>query len=280
MVGENGSGSPELVRVTRRTGMGRVVLLLVAVVSIGIVVSVGKPWVGPAAGGRPTAAPGTVAGRGPGASPSGGAAASHPNANPTRAATAPRRPAQTPPPTLAGLDLSVMGTADLHTGWGVAVAYVSRTQFANALVRGTPTVTPVVSWELIAPDVALPGPTLDHPGVTTVAIAATWPTDIRPVAVRLLDFGPPDAGSSPGLTAHPPAGRAVSLGDPVAPGAAIVPRRSAGHPRPGVFYLTARPVPFAMAGWPGHGWSGAIYAFEVELEGGRRVTLPFTIGTR
>lgn len=68
------------------------------------------------------------------------------------------------------------------------------------------------------------------------------------------------------------------LGDSISPTFRVFPGRPTGGPRPGAFHLPAPAVPLAMAAWPGHGWPAATNAFEVELEGGRRGTLPFTVG--
>jgi hypothetical protein len=158
---------------------------------------------------------------------------------------------------------------------------VSRTQFANALVRGASTVTPVVSWQLIQPDHAGLAPTLDHPGVTSVAIAATWPPEVQPVAVRLVSFGAMGMGpgSSAPPKARPPARVDIPLGDSLVRTLRVVPSRPSGAgPSVGAFYFPMPRSPVAMTGWPGHGWPPATYAFEVELDGGRQITLPFTIG--
>ena len=64
-------------------------------------------------------------------------------------------------PTFAGLDLSMMGAIDPHDAWGVAIGYVSQAQFDIA-AHAVPTVTPVVSWELVDPAKPWPGPTLDR----------------------------------------------------------------------------------------------------------------------
>jgi hypothetical protein len=259
------SDHPVLVPVARRTRIGRLALA-VAIAGLSLAAAIWKPWAGPGVVERP-AVPAVNAG---------GAVA-------PLGATVPTRPTRIAGPVMAGLDLSVMGTADPHTAWGVAVAYVSRTQFANALVRGGPTVTPVVSWELIPPDRTTPGPTLDHQSVTSVAIAATWPADVQPVAIRLVSYASARADSRPGRptgpTVRPSTSVAIELGKPIAETLDVVPGPSTDPgPRAGGFYLPGLISPTAMAGWPGHGWPAAAYAFEVELDDGRWITLPFMIG--
>lgn len=181
--------------------------------------------------------------------------------------------------TFARLDLAILGTFDPPAAWGVAVAYVSRTQFDDAALGGSPTVTPVVSWESIEPGRRAPGPTLDQPDVTSVAVAATWPLEMRPLAIRLVSFGPPHPTplSRPGSS--PARGLEVALGTPLA----TLVRPEAGASAAsglvsGAFFLPSPTRSGDPAGWLGNGWPTGAYAFEVELEAGLRVTLPFTIG--
>lgn len=190
-------------------------------------------------------------------------------------------PAPTPrqtPITFAGLDLEIMGTADPHPAWGVAVAYVSRTQFDNAARRRSPTVTPVVSWELIEPGRHAPGPTLDHPAVTSVAIAPTWPLGIRPRSIQVF-FTPFGLGPTTGTSADPAARQAIPLGRSLSSRL----RDGAGQPpgsvfTSGDFFLPSSTPLGDPAGWIGSGWPSGAYVLEVDLEGGVRSTLPFTIG--
>jgi hypothetical protein len=113
---------------------------------------------------------------------------------------------------------------------------------------------------------------LDHPNVTSVAIAATWPPGTRPVAI-LVSYTP--YGPDPGpqrfiLLAEPLSSRLLeAAGESPASGFTA-----------GAFHLapTATVWPGDPAGWLGHGWPDGTYRFEIELEGGVRETLPFQIG--
>ena len=172
-------GTPELVSVGRRNGW-RSAFVAVAAVALLLGAAVWKPWEGgrPGPGSRPATIPtdDRQAELLPRHDRSGADGSDRPD-------TLSRRR------TFGGLDLEFMGISDPHAAWGVAVAYVSRTQIDNAIAGRSPTVTPVVSWELIEPDRSPPGPRLDHATVTSVAIAATWPLGTRPVAIRLFLTG-------------------------------------------------------------------------------------------
>jgi hypothetical protein len=155
-----------------------------------------------------------------------------------------------------------MGTADPHTAWGVAVAYVSQRQFDVAKERGAATVTPVVSWELIEPGESEPGSTLDHPGATSIGIAATWPRGTLPGAIRLFH-----------------AGEEIPLGGSLWNLLRDVPLQASELPiRSGDFYLPWSARPTQPADWIGNGWPVGAYAFEVEIGPGVRKMLPFTLG--
>jgi hypothetical protein len=122
-----------------------------------------------------------------------------------------------------------------------------------------------VSWELIEPGGTAPGPTLDHPDVVSVAIAATWPVGTRPLAIRVLYTGGPR--------------REIKLGEPLAariqaaagdiPGSEI---------ESGAFYLPRATSPDDPVGWIGNGWPAGAYTLEVETEDGLQL-LPFTLGS-
>jgi hypothetical protein len=254
-------GAPELVRVSHAHGTSRAALLAVAAALL-IGVAVWKPW----EDGRPAT-------RGPiGALPDASsvlipAATSGPAAR--------LAPVGSPAPTIAGLNLAVMGTADPHPAWGVAVAYVPRNQIDAAVLRGSPTVTPVVDWELIEPGRAAPGPVLDHPGVVSVAIAATWPPGARPLAIHLRSSPFPVASPSP---RHGPAGE-VALPPPLATWIETLSGETPGAGLgSGAFYLPAEKPPSDPEGWTGRGWPPGVYTLEVDMEGGARAILPFTIG--
>jgi hypothetical protein len=264
-------GPPELVRVGRRNGF-RPAIAVVAVVAVLLAVAVWKPWEpgGSAAATRSTISPGAAGALLPAITgrPDGSVA-----------------PARAPSPsalTFAGLDLSVMGSRDPHDAWGVAVGYVSQIQFDSAVGGHKPTVTPVVSWELIEPGHAGPGPVLDHPGVTSVAIAATWPSlssATQPVTVRLFRFWHTDPGPLSGPSSNPVAGVEVPLGatldDLVGTAASANPSRGL---RSGAFFMPSV-TPNSVSTWPGAGWPAGMYTVELDLVDGDHVSLPFVIGS-
>ena len=170
-----------------------------------------------------------------------------------------------------------MGVFDPHDAWGIAVAYVSQIQLDDARFGGVPFVTPVVSWELIEPGHPTPGPVLDHPAVISVAVAATWPSDVQPVAVHLFTFGPVRPTRSGQGSPRPTLGSEVRL-----PGSIEqLLHESAGDPsrrgvRSGAFFLSSS-VPSDPATWADHGWPPGRYAFIVDLGSGGQVSLPFVI---
>jgi hypothetical protein len=266
--GETGTGPPdrpELVSVGRRNGW-RPALLAVTALAIVLTAAVWKPWEGR----RPATAiaPGSV----PTDSRGGLLPATTSGPDATDGFTT--GPAETFA-TFSGLNLELMGSSDPHAAWGVAVAYMSRTQIDDATAGGSSTVTPVVSWELIDPGGGL-GPTLDHPGTVSVAIAATWPSGTRPLAVR-ASFTPYNAGIATGPEPRPAAGTEVGLGEPLSSllGTAASPGPG---PTSGSFFLPpVKVVPGDPASWVGHGWAAGDYVLTVELQGGARMDLPFAI---
>jgi hypothetical protein len=268
----------ELVRVERGHGTGWALIVVVAAVVV-LAVAIWKPWEGTA---PPRAATGEI---GAGAVEQLLPAATHeagPRSDPLGG------PVEAPPPdaTYAGLDLSVMGTRDPHAAWGIAVGYVPRNQLDNATARGSVTVTPVVDWERIEPGVPQPGPTLDHPDVVSVAIAATWPAAISPVALRVLHRGLARPAASGRPAGTPSAEREIPLGVSLP----VQVRLAAGQGvegvdsalRSGSFFPPVFVAPAALSSgpsdWIGNGWPTGAYVVEIELPDGTRVTLPFTIG--
>ncbi len=255
----------ELVRVGRRNGW-RPAFLAVAVLAVLLTAAIWKPW----EGGRPAIATGpspvpaaTRGGLLPATTGGPGVTDGSPGAPRSTVAT------------FFGLDLEIMGTSDPHAAWGVAVAYVSRPQIDNAIAGRSPTVTPVVSWELIDPGGGL-GPTLDHPGTVSVAIAATWPSGTRPLAVRAF-FTPYNAGIATGPEPRPAAGIEVGLDGPLSSLLGTAASPEAG-PTSGSFFLPpAKVASGGPASWIGHGWAAGDYVLDVELEGGARMDLPFAI---
>ena len=244
----------------------RPALLAISALAILVTAVIWKPW----EAGRPASA--TATGPVPGASH--GGLLPPTTSGPGAADAFPAGPVETFP-TFAGLDLEIMDSSDPHAAWGVAVAYVSGTQIVNAMVGRSPTVTPVVSWELIDPGGGL-GPTLDHPGTTSIAIAATWPVAIRPMAIRLF-FTPYNVGISTGPDPRPPAGSELRLGVPLSVRLGAAPSPGAG-PTSGAFFLPPGPgLPHDPASWTGHGWAAGDYVLAVELGGGVRMDLPFAI---
>ena len=167
---------------------------------------------------------------------------------------------------------------------------MSKEQFDIA-ARGTPIVTPAVSWQLIEPGQASPGPVVDHPGGTSVAIAATWPalpSAAQPLSLRLFRFVPTDRGPSSGQSSNPTAGGEVELGTTldqvVGSSAGATQARSIGSGR---FFIppalsedvVAWPNTGWPASWPSHGWPAGTYEFQVDLADGDSVTLPFVIAS-
>jgi hypothetical protein len=248
-------------------------VLAVAVVTAVLGAAVLKPWETSRTPERAAATP--LAGASGALLP---ATTSGPAAAPP-AAAAPIRPSLQGP-FIAGLNLAVMGTADPHRGWGVAVAYVPRNQIDAVVGRGDPAITPVVSWELIEPGRRPPGPTLDHADVINVAIAATWPIGMQPRSIRLWSspaVGPnPSAHSSPSTTPAHAVGLGTSLAAQV--------QAAAGEPvgaliEPGDFYLPPATRTDAPGGWIGNGWPAGPYALEVVTDDGARTILPFTLAS-
>jgi hypothetical protein len=266
-------GPPELERVGRRGGF-RPAIAAVAIVALLLGFAVWKPWEpGSAAVPRSSVPPDAAGGLLPAVTGRPGVSVA---------------PAPTPTPrapTFAGLDLSLMGTTDPHHAWGVAIGYVSQAQF-DAAAHGAPIVTPAVGWELVDPARPWPAPTLDHPDVTTVAIAATWPSGIRPSGIRLVRFGDPSAV----VLGRPSSGLLVGVDVPVGDRLVdVVGADTGASPLPGFgsgsFYtpaglgsdVVAWPGLGWPASWPAHGWPAGVYAFEVDLGGTTQVTLPFVI---
>jgi len=258
-------GPPDLVRVGRRDGFRSAFVAVVAVALL-LGVAVWKPWEttgGATAHGtlRPDAGGGLVP------------AITERPADPDTPDPVPSPSA----PTFSGLNLSVMGASDPHDAWGVALAYVSQIQLDNARLGGAPFVTPVVSWELIEPGHAMPGPVLDHRAVTSVAVAATWPTDVRPVSIHLYTFGPLGPLPSPRRSAAPSLGSEVLLPptlEQLLHGSISTP--PLGALGSGAFFMSS-PVPGLPTSWADHGWPPGRYAFIVDLGGGHQVSLPFVI---
>ena len=272
--GPDSEGSPALVRVGGRNGW-RPALLVAGAVVVLLAAAIVKPW----ETGRPDLARSTPL---PGGTDGGllpavtsGTAAS----GATRSAGPTASPSQL---TFNGLDLAIMGSTDPHAAWGVAVAYVSRTQFVNAAAGRSPTITPVVSWQLIEMRFLASGPlldqppVLDHPGVTSIAIAATWPAEARPIAIRLFYVGPP--GSQPTGRPAPSATSEIKLGKSVATRLAIA---GGGTPGAGAasgdFYFAPTTLATDPAGWVANGWPVGTYTFQVYVDGGVPRVLPFTI---
>ncbi|MBF6606752.1 MAG: hypothetical protein IVW53_14545 [Chloroflexi bacterium] len=201
-----------------------------------------------------------------------------------------------PIPPLDGLDLRAMSPSDPHAAWGVAVAYTPTLAIESAVWGGISTVTPVVDWEAIAPrSVGQPvttailrrgsaGPTLDHPGSTTIAVAVTWPSDIAPRGVSLRWLWP-------ARTQVPAAsivdGGPIPLREPLPLLVRLAPSRvgGGGHTatfrwqrRSGTFFLAPGDPPSTVAGWLAHSWVPGQYAFVVTLADGTSRSLRFVIG--
>ena len=264
---------PTTDRLPAGTGPARLVAIVLVVLVAG---AIWKPWASP---GGPTAAssarPGTTA---PSAAvstpvPSGG------SDHPTVGLEGP-----TTPPPVAALDLVTMGVADGHDDWGIAVASVDRARIVQAVRGLEATVTPTVRWTSLA-GLASSGSALNDPDSVTIAIAVTWPGDLRPRSVELVDQGAPgslDGGSGRGRSAGP-----VALIDPLPQLVRLSPAGLA-HANPldhvewqllsGTFFLPSADPPVDPLGWLTDGWRPGRYAFRVSLPG-ESVTIPFRIGT-
>ncbi len=187
-------------------------------------------------------------------------------------------------PRLYGLNLSYMGESDPHRDWGVVVAYVPRVLVTAALKSGATSVSPSVDWESIDPPVRAPGPTLDDTGLVSVAIAATWPSDVEAVDVSLLYFGGPAAGGD--AQATDPHGRSMPLSRPVPILAHIVAATDGLHlstafvpwPRlPGTFFFPPAPAATSLVGWLSGGWPAGQYEYVITDSEGSVTALPFTL---
>ncbi len=273
----------------RRVEPGLVVaVMLVALVAIAI----WKPWTGSAA------LPGVLPRASLAAADNGSPPAS--SVPTTPASPVPRnvialQPAGPIPP-LDGLDLRAMSLSDPHAAWGVAVAYTPTLAIESAIWGGRSTVTPVVDWEAIAPrsvsrstTTALlrrgpAGPTLDHPGSTTIAVAVTWPSDIAPrgVSLRWLWPAAPSVPAASIVDSGP-----IPLSEPLPLLARLAPSRVAGgghtgafpwERSSGTFFLAPGDPPSTVAGWIAHRWAPGQYAFVVTLADGTSRSLRFVIG--
>jgi hypothetical protein len=259
-----------LVSVGRRDGWRPAAVAVVAVTLV-LGAAVWKPW----ASDRPalTAGPSNL----PGGSAGGLLPPITSGPQPT-GAVVPSVPPIASRITFAGLDLGLMGTADQHAAWGVAVAYVSSIQFDNAATRGSSTVTPVVSWELTDPETNPPGSILDHPGVASIGVAATWPAGIHVARVQLFYIGSADPGSSEASEIDlglPLASQLELVDGSIGPGPTANP--DLGLPS-GAFYLLSPEPPAEMTGWRSHGWPPGLYQFRVTQKDGNFRSLPFEIG--
>jgi len=263
------AGPPDLVPVGRRDGL-RPAIAVVAVAALLFALAVWKPWESSASSARtPSTVPPSAAGALLPAITSRPDGAGRPASAATPAA-----------PTFAGLDLSVMGTLDPHGAWGVAVGYVSNEQFDLA-ARGTPVVTPAVRWLAVKPGQTSPGPVVDPPGGTSVALAVTWPalpSPKEPVSLRLFQSSDPSSDPTPGTEVQ----LGTTLDQVVGSGAGPTPDTSIGSGR---FFIppalsedvVAWPNTGWPASWPSHGWPAGRYEFRVDLGDGESVTLPFVI---
>src|SRR6476646_4427654 len=111
------AGPPDLVPVGRRDAWRPTIAVVVAVAVL-LALAVWKPWEsGMSSAHASSTVPPDAAGTLP-------PAVTSRSGNATQPALA----ATPPAPTFAGLDLSRMGTVDLHGAWGVAVGYVSKEQ--------------------------------------------------------------------------------------------------------------------------------------------------------
>jgi hypothetical protein len=177
---------------------------------------------------------------------------------------------------IAGLDISRMGLADAHRGWGVAAAYVPVTQVAVATRRRLSSVRPVVDWQAIEPgNGAAPGNRVTLPAtgqaVATVALAVTWPSGRPPREIRLF-YRSPGVQNGPELSTRLST-REMSLVRPF-PGIAMFAWQADGNAvdtsggartdASGVFYLPpSDPLPTRPRHWLTSGWPAGAYEFRV-----------------
>ncbi|MHB8672580.1 MAG: hypothetical protein ACYDAK_02750 [Candidatus Limnocylindrales bacterium] len=277
------------IRPRRRFEPGLVVAVMLAAL---VAIAIWKPWTGSAG------LPGVL----PRASVAAAVQVSPPAASvpATTAGPGPRvvialQPAGPIPP-LDGLDLRAMNSSDPHAAWGVAVAYTPTLAIESAVWGGRSTVTPVVDWEAIAPrSVGQPvttallrrgsaGPTLDHPGSTTIAVAVTWPSDIAPRSVTLRWLWPAAPGVPvPSIVDSGP----IPLSEPLPLLVRLAPSRVSGGGQTaafpwerssGTFFLTPGDPPSTVAGWLAHSWAPGQYAFVVTLADGTSRSLRFVLG--
>ena len=203
-----------------------------------------------------------------------------------------------PGPEIGGLDFTSAGLADSHRAWGVATAYVARSEIVSAVRSGLATVDPAVGW------LALPAGTrqvtaatdgargarpaagaLNAPASVAVALAVTWPSTVHPVSVVLIDLG-----AAPSISGGSGRGRPAGTVPLVNPLAAIIRMTPAGldgvialarmpwQLQSGTFFLPAADVPAEPAGWLTTAWRAGAYEFRVTLRTGRVTRLPFEIG--
>jgi hypothetical protein len=180
---------------------------------------------------------------------------------------------------IAALNLSTMGVADSHEGWGVSVAYLPITNIAVATRKRLPSVTPMVEWTAVEPDrpVELPAAV---PAIATVAVAVTWPSSPPPRNVRLFYLGRAPEASE---------GREVDLLRPLPRIVTLARRGGREHFHPservawpylsGVFYLPpSGSLPARPRDWLSSGWPAGEYEFRVTRADGGIVHARFLLG--
>jgi hypothetical protein len=177
---------------------------------------------------------------------------------------------------ITGLDISRMGLADAHRGWGVAAAYVPVTQIAVATRRRLSSVRPIVEWQAVEPGNPVdPGNRVELPAtgqaVATVALAVTWPSGRSPHEIRLF-YRSPGVQNGPELSTRLRT-REMSLVRPL-PGIAMFAWQGDGNAvdtsdaawtdASGVFYLPpSDPLPTRPRHWLTSGWPAGAYEFRV-----------------
>jgi hypothetical protein len=185
---------------------------------------------------------------------------------------------------IAGLDISRMGLADAHRGWGVAAAHVPVTQIAVATRRRLSSVRPVVDWHAVeAGNRVEPANRVELPAtgqaISTVALAVTWPSAVSPHEIRLF-YRSPGVQNGPELSTRLRT-REMSLVRPL-PGIAMSSWQADGNAvdtsdapwthASGVFYLPpSDPLPTRPRHWLTSGWPAGAYAFRVTDAGGTYV---------
>jgi hypothetical protein len=242
------------VRAPRRVEPAVLVLVVAALV---IVAAVWKPWGG--------VAPSTAV-----------AVSSQPSATGEPEAAVPgpivvidRAPSDRTPP-FAGLDLSYLGVSAENRAWGVAAAFVSRSDISTAIASGVTAVAPISDWVSQTLPPRKTATLLNRPTSVAIAVAVTWPAEVEPRTVALEGA----RGDPIGLAYPVPALAHLAVsgarnGPALEPGPWLL--------RSGTFFLPPTGPAAGLSAWPGAGWDPGSYVFVVTAANGDLIRLPFEI---